>query len=261
MLELYHFEPNTFFLKPLVALAEAEATFTSRYFDPTNFEQFAGGFPQNTESGLQLEREGPVLVADGVVLSSSFFVLEYIADAHPAAQLRPASAFDRYRAQAWGQFVALQIGPAVCALGCAKHLAPALKSRDQGKLQAQLSRIEPVERRAVWAAVIDGSRDEATLAAVRSRLGTSVKRVEDALGKSPWLAGPAYSIADIDAYAMLAPLPELTPDIVNEKATPGVMAFLARIRERAAIRKALSCSRTGKPGESFVPGAEPSRWG
>ena len=100
MLELHHAEPNTFFLKPLVALTEAGAPFASQYFDPAKFEQFAIGFPRNTESGLQLEREGPVLVAGGVVLSSSFFILEYIADAHPAAQLRPASAFDQYRAQA-----------------------------------------------------------------------------------------------------------------------------------------------------------------
>jgi glutathione S-transferase len=261
MLELHHFEPNTVFLKPLIALAEADAPFVSRYFDGANFEQFAVGFPQNIESGLQLEREGPLLVADGVIVSSSFFMLEYIADVHPAARLRPASAFDQYRAQAWGQFVALQIGPAVCALGCAKYLAPALKLRDQGKLQAQLSRIEPMERRAAWTAVVDGSRDQAALAAVRARLAAALKRVEDALGKSSWLAGAAYSIADIDAYAMLAPLPDLTPDVVSEKTTPGIMAFLARIGERAAIRKALSYSRSGKPGESFIPGAEPSRWG
>ncbi len=43
MLELYHWEPNTFFLKPLIALKEKQAAFTSRYFDPTRFEQFAPG--------------------------------------------------------------------------------------------------------------------------------------------------------------------------------------------------------------------------
>jgi glutathione S-transferase len=261
MLELHHFEPNTFFLKPLVALAEADAPFTSRYFDPTKFEQFAPGFPESLESRLQLEREGPVLVADGAVLASSFFMLEYITDAFPAARLRPSSAYDQYRAQAWGQFVALQIGPAVCALGCAKYLTPVLKARAQEDLAAQLSRIEPVERRSAWTAVIDGSRDEAALARVRMRLATALKRVEDALGKSTWLAGPTYSIADIDAYAMIAPLPDLAPAVVSEKETPGIMGFLARVRERPAIEKALSYARTQKPAESFVPGAEPSRWG
>ena len=42
MLELYHWEPNGFYLKPLIALEEKGATFTSRWFDPTSFEQTRG---------------------------------------------------------------------------------------------------------------------------------------------------------------------------------------------------------------------------
>ncbi|MGH8260342.1 MAG: glutathione S-transferase family protein, partial [Steroidobacteraceae bacterium] len=83
MLELYHGEPNLYSLKPLIALEEAQAPFTSHYFDPASLEQHSPGFPQNTESTLHLEREGPVLVDGGTVLSSSFFILEYIAEAFP----------------------------------------------------------------------------------------------------------------------------------------------------------------------------------
>jgi Glutathione S-transferase, N-terminal domain len=78
VLELYTSEPNTFFLKPLVALAEKKAAFTERYFDAGAFQQFDASFPSDLESSLQLEREGPLLVHDGVVISSSFFMLEYI---------------------------------------------------------------------------------------------------------------------------------------------------------------------------------------
>ena len=74
MLELYHWEPNTYYLKPLIALNEKGAAFSSRYFDPTRFEQFAPGFPRDVESNLHLEREGPVLVHDGTIISSSFFM-------------------------------------------------------------------------------------------------------------------------------------------------------------------------------------------
>ena len=51
MLELYHWEPNTFYLKPLIALKEKQAAFTSRYFDPTRFEQFAPAFPAQYRIG------------------------------------------------------------------------------------------------------------------------------------------------------------------------------------------------------------------
>jgi GSH-dependent disulfide-bond oxidoreductase len=261
MIELYHWEPNVYYLKPLVALKEVRAPFTSRYFDPTSFEQSSPSFPQSTESALNLEREGPILVDGVTVLASSFFILEYIAEAFPAASLYPGDSYERYRARAWGQFTALQLAPAVCALGCAKYLAPALASRDAQQLQARIARIEPTERRAAWMAVLDGSYNEKTLATIRERLQMPVKRFEDALVKTPWLAGSQYSIADIDAFAMLSPLPELAPQTVNPRAAPRVMQFLERVRERPAVQQALALARTPRPQEAFVPGAEPSRWG
>lgn len=261
MLELYHWEPNTFFLKPLIALKEKQAAFSSRWFDPTQFEQLAPAFPANVESGLHLEREGPVLVNGEAIISSSFFMLEYIAEALPGAVLNPGGAAEHYQARAWGQFLGLSLGAGVSALGCARYLAPELRQRDQQDLKARVSRIEPQERRTAWAAVVDGAYDEKALAAIRQRLEFPVKRVEGALGKSAWLAGADYSIADIDAFAMLNVLPELAPELVNDRATPRTLEFLQLMRERRAVREALALSRSGKPQQAFVPGAEASRWG
>jgi glutathione S-transferase len=261
MLQLYHWEPNGFYLKPLIALEEKGASFTSRWFDPTSFEQFDAAFPSTVESRLTLEREGPLLVADGEVISSTFFMLEYIAEAVPGPALMPEAAYDRYRARAWGQFLGLSLGSTMSAIGCARHLAPELARRDAAELRAQLERIEPVERRAAWLAVIDGGHDETALAAFRQRLSLPVGRLEAALAKAPWLAGLDYSIADIDAYALVAPLRDLAPEAVNVAQTPRLMAWLARIAERPAVRAARARSRSGHPERAFVPGVEPARWG
>jgi len=260
MLELYHSEPNTFFLKALLVLIEKHVSFTSHYFDPTRFEQFAPGFPRNVESDLHLEREGPVLVHDGAIISSSFFLLEYVAESLPGLDLMPGDAHEHYRAHATGQFLSLQLAPGVCALGCARYLTPALQAREQTPLKASIERIKPQERRAAWQAVIEGY-DERALAAARERLKGPVRRVEDALAASPWVAGRAYSIADIDAFAMLRNLPELAPQVVNRAATPRILEFLERVSARAAVREALGFARTAKPEQTFVPGTEPSRWG
>ncbi len=178
MLELYHWEPNGFFLKPLIALEEKRASFTSRWFDPTSFEQLDAGFPASVESRLTLEREGPLLVADGEVISSTFFMLEYIAEAVPGPALMPEAAYDRYRARAWGQFLGLSLGSTTSALGCARYLAPDLARVDAAALRARLEHVEPAERRSAWLAVIDGSQDEAALAAFRQRLSVPVGRLE-----------------------------------------------------------------------------------
>lgn len=260
MLELYHWEPNTYFLKPLIALHEKRAAFTSRWFDPTAFEQFAPGLPGNTESTLQLEREGPILVHDGAIVSSSFFMLEYINDALPGINLCPGGAYEQYRQRAWGQ-VLTAVGTGVAVLGCAKYTAPVMRRMEPATLAARLRSIEPLERRQAWAALTDGTYGEAALASVRERLKGPVTRIEATLAATPWLAGAEYSIADIDAFSLLNSLPALAPDVLNPGDTPRTLEFLQRVNERPAVKAALALSRTGKPQEAFVPGAEASRWG
>jgi glutathione S-transferase len=261
MLELHHWEPNTYSLKPLIALQEKQADFKSRYFDPTHFEQFAPDFPRNRETELHLDREGPVLVHDGAIISSSFFMLQYIAEAVPGAGLSPAGAMELYRSLAWGQIMALQVAPAVNTLGCAKYLAPDLKAKHDAQfLSARIESIEPQERRAIWAAVLNET-DEKSLQAARERLQPLMRRLDSALAQTPWLAGADYSIADIDAFAMIHTLPRLAPDVVNSTSTPRILEFIDRMNERPAVRAALAMSKTGKPHEAFVPGAEASRWG
>jgi glutathione S-transferase len=145
-------------------------------------------------------------------------------------------------------------------LGCARHLAPTLRLRPSQDLKTRLASIEPLERRLAWTAVLDRSEADAA-AAARGQLASPLRRIEAALTSSPWLAGTEYSIADIDAFAMLAPLPELAPELVNASATPHIAAFLARMHARPAVRAALALTRTGRPAHAFVPGPESARWG
>jgi len=259
-LELYHWEPNTYFLKPLIALQEKQVPFSSHWFDPTAFEQFSPAVPGNLESGLQLEREGPVLVHGEHIISNSFFMLEYIAEALPGPDLNPGAAFQHYRARAVGQLLTA-VGADVSLLGCIRHLAPILRRRDPQALHARLQAIEPVERRNSWSGLLDGGADDKLVSRARERLQFPLTRIEHLLGSTPWLAGTAYSVADIAAFSLLRPLPALAPDLLNEQATPRLIEFLNRMGERPAVKEALALSRSGRPHEAFVPGAEPSRWG
>ena len=261
MLELYHSEPNTFFLKPLVALHEKGAAFQSRWFDPGELDHFALSPSGEVEAHLHLEREGPLLRHDGALISNSFFMLEYIADALPGEPLLPEAPFDLYRAHASGQFLGAHLGSLVPILGCVKYLVPRLRNMDGAALDAKLAAIAPQERRQSWQALLDGTYTPQILATARERLKFPVARVESQLANGAWLAGPNYSIADIDAFAMLCVLPDLTPELVNETATPRIAEYLARIAARPAVKAALAMSRSGKPGQHFVPGVEPSRWG
>ncbi len=261
MLELYTSEPNTLFLKPLIALAEKHAAYTLRYFDAAGLEQFAEGFPSDLESSLQLEREGPLLLHDGTLVSSSFFMLEYISEALPGDSLVPEDPYDAYRARAWGQYLGTQLGSSVPVLGAAKYLQPHLAALDAEVIDRRIAAIEPIERRAGWLAVRNGSYTPAYLKAAHERLGPPLARIEAALAGGPWLAGPAFSIADIDAYPMLCVLPDLPPASLNAQSTPRIWEYLGRLAARDSVREARRTARTPHPERQFVPGIEASRWG
>ena len=261
MLELYHSEPNTFFLKPLIALHEKQARFDSRWIDHERFEQVELEISGDVEAHLHLEREGPLLVHDGTLISNSFFMLEYIAEALPGEPLLPEAPMDLYRAHASGQFLGAHLGSLVPVLGCMRYLAPRLAAMDRTKLLTALAEVGPQERRLAWQALLDGTYTPQILATARERLKFPVARIEATLKDGAWLAGPRYSIADIDAFAMLRVLPDLAPEVVSESATPRIWDFLARVAARPAVKAALAMSRSGKPEQHFVPGVEPSRWG
>jgi glutathione S-transferase len=261
MLELFTSEPNTFFLKPLVALLEKRVPFTPRWLDTDTLEHFALDHSDEVEARLHLEREGPLLRHDGTLISGSWFMLEYIAETLPGEDLLPVAAFDRYRARASAQFLGAQLGSLVPILGCMKYVAPRLAKMDRAALDARLAAVEPIERRSSWLALVDGTYTPQILETARERLAFPLARVEKTLADGPWLAGARYSIADIDAFAMLRCLPELVPDLVNARDTPRVLDFLVRVEARPAVQAALATSRSGKPARQFVPGVEPSRWG
>jgi GST-like protein len=261
VLELYTSEPNTFFFKPLIALAEKEAHFTTHYFDAANFEQFALDFPVDLESSLQLEREGPLLVHGDRIISSTSFMLEYISESLPGPSLVPGDSYDAYKMRAWAQYLGAQLGSIVPVLGCAKYLQPHLASFDPATVDRRIAAIEPSERRAGWLALRDGTYSPGYLEAVGERLAAPIARIEKALQAGPWLAGPAFSAADIDAYPMLCVLPDLAPASVNPQSTPRITEYLTRVAARGSVRAALRTARTPHPERQFVPGIEASRWG
>jgi glutathione S-transferase len=267
MIELYHSEPNTFSLKPLVALHEKGIDFVGHYVDWTSLEQYGehrgpGGPKLNLEAENNPEIEGPVLVHDGAVITESFFMMEYLEDVFPAVALKLRTPYADWQVQVWGRFNGERAAPAISTLGCHKYLAPALKEKRINGADQALERMPTEERRNAWREAIDDSYSEEILADSRRRAGLLVERIEKALdGGKSWLVQDHYTLADIDAFALANPLPKLLPEACNATASPRTMEWLERMRARPAVKQALAESRTGRPDEAFVPGPEHPRWG
>jgi GSH-dependent disulfide-bond oxidoreductase len=262
MIELYYWEPNGCWLKPLIVLHEKGLAFRGRYVDVLALEQHRAGFLHaSRETRLNLEGEGPVLLQDGRQVTESLFIAEYIEDAFPALPLRPEEPIGRARILAWARFINEVFMPGVNTLGCRAYLAPQLKRRNLAVLEPLLAQIPMKYLQEGWRRAIEGNYPDELIADSQRKVSLSVRKIEDALSNSQWLVGPTYSLADIDAFSICNSLTELTPALVNPSTTPRLMDWLRRIRTRPAVRAALSLSRTGKPEQAFAPGPEHSRWG
>lgn len=257
MLELFHWEPVGHSLRVLICLEEIGVDYRSRYVDALSFEQFSPDF-------LKLNPQGqvPVLVSDGVALSESALINEFLAESFPEAKLGPADAIDRYNTQAWSKFVDYNLAPSLGTLGCRKYLVPVLQAYDRAALRQRIEAIPVTERRAGWARAAAGDFDDALIANAERKVRLAVDRMEKALTESDWLAGERYSIADINAFAMISGLKEAAPHIVNPHDAPRTTAWADAIAERPAVRSV--CTSAGlrrRPDTVFVPGPEHSRWG
>ncbi len=260
MLELFHWEPNTSSLKPLIVLHEKNVPFESRYVDFSRFEQFAlPGIDGLLEVRHNPDGEGPVLVQDGTAMTEAFFVTLYLDEAFPVAPLRPTDPAGRWRILMWARFLNEVLAPAVGTLGCRKHLAPKLRKGTRPELERAIALVPTKERRDAWLAALNDDYPEELLADSRRKIGLAVKKIEDALAAGDWLCGKDYSLADIDAFSLLASVPGLAPDLLS--GAPNTNDWLGRIHARGAVKAAFAASRTGAPLEAFVPGPEHSRWG
>jgi glutathione S-transferase len=244
---LYHGEPNLFALTALIGLEEAGLAYDSRPMAQVPLEHAVSGYPAETAHRINIEREGPVLVDGAVMVTGSFFLLEYLAESYPKAGLLPADPRAQYRALAIGQTVANMVAPFVVALGLARYPVP-LTHHDLADLQ-------PCEQRGAWSAAMQPS----DASDCSDRLRPTLERLEGLLGEGgDWFLG-AYSIVDIDVFATIRNLPDLTPGLLD--ATPRLIGLIDRTNARPATRVALGKATVAHPERVFTPGPEISRWG
>ncbi len=254
-LELYHWEPNAASARVLIALKEKGLDFESRYVDVLAFEQHAPDYLKLSQTG-----ETPVLVADGQPLGESSYICEFLDETYPDTPLMPKDPLGRWAARAWQKYVDDYLAASVSELAWNAYGLEAFKSRDAASVETAVARIPSPPRRDVWTQAMAGY-DEDQVAKARDRVVTTVARMEADLSEHDWLAGDAYSLADIAVYPYVNYLPKVTPDLVNPSGWPRTMAWLKRMAARPAVKAALAMARTPDPYAAAAPGPEQVRWG
>lgn len=247
-MHLYHWEPNGASARVLIALHEKGLAFESHYVDLFARAQHRPEFAALNETG-----EVPVLVRDGTAFAESSYICEYLEEAFPdAPPLMPADPLGRWRVRGWQKHVDDHFAGAVSDLAWEAHRGDV----DPSVLAAGAESAPTPGRRQLWrehAAPFPPDR----LARARDYAGRGVARMDAALDGHDWLAGDAFSLADIAVHAYAAWLPRIAPGLLTER----VRAWLARVHARAAVQAALKAGRAGDPYGVAAPGPEQTRWG
>lgn len=166
---------------------------------------------------LAPEGELPVLVDGDFVLREPAFALQYLGETYAPA-LVPADPWLHYDMQALTQQIDGALGPSVNLLGWTAATSVEQRATHRARLASIPHRPKPVGWHAVWA---DAEANEDQLANAREKIEAGLDQLAARLEVGDWLVGDSFSLADVNAYALV-------------RAAQGVMA------EQVAARQALA---------------------
>jgi glutathione S-transferase len=235
MLKLYHAEPIANSLKSLIPLKEKGLEFDSVYVDLHKFEQHAPWFV-----AINPEGQVPVLDHDGVIVTHTTVINEYLEDAFPdTPSLRPADPVGKARMRFWNKFVDEHVTNFVSMHGWHRMVSVIARSIESGEFEKLLERIPLYEQREKWRTARSGF-SESDLANATRKVEVAVDKVEKQLSTTPWLAGEMFTLADINFFSHCGmSVQRLFPGLGVERRAPRLLEWAQRVRERPGVKAAL----------------------
>ena len=237
MLELYHGGPGANSLKALLPLTEKQLDFESHLVNLLNFEQHEPWFVKINPNG-----QVPVLIHDGRTLTESTVINEYVDEVFPEIPLRPADAYGRAQMRMWTKFVDEYFCPALSFLGWHAMIKNAVQHLSKEEFEAKVSRIPLKEQQDKWRESAAQMWTPEQLADWRRKVRVSIQRMNSGM-QGAWMLGSQFTLADVSLFSMLIGMPQRYADIVNEKDSPRVVEWYARMMERPGVKVALAMPR------------------
>jgi len=236
--DVYTWEPSANSGKPLLCLHEKQVPFVHHYVDLEQREHHEPAFLAINPGGTV-----PALVHDGLVLTESTPMMEYIDDAFDGPPLRPEDPALRWRMRWILRVMDTSVCPALAMIAANARAAPRLRDMPAAEKQAALAKIPDPERRRTWELVMHDATPPAEIAESQLRVADGLALLERMLGEYPYLAGPAFSLADIGTMAVFYHLPASRPDEVSAARTPRLWAWLARCHARPGLQAGFAMGR------------------
>ncbi|MGA8705626.1 MAG: glutathione S-transferase family protein [Steroidobacteraceae bacterium] len=242
-IKYYHAEPAANSLKSMIPLLEKRIEFQSVYVDLHKFEQHSEWFV-----AINPEGQVPVLDHDGTIVTHTTVINEYLEDVFPDLPLRPRQPADAARMRYWNKFVDEHVMNHVSMHGWHRMVGIIARKIDSGEFEQLMERIPLPDQRKKWRTARSGF-SESDLANATVKILYAVDKVERQLAQTPWLAGDAYTLADINFYSMCGMMVErMFPELEIGKRCPRLVDWRERMNARPAVKRALAGEDRTAPG-------------
>jgi glutathione S-transferase len=182
----------------------------------------------------------PTLVHDGRTIIQSTIITEYLDDAFPERPLMPHDPYWRARRRLWARRIDDGLHVHIATISFIIAFAPQYRARmgSEAALNAYLGNIaDPRHRDLVGSWFKNDINSDLLRQSLRAYHGF-LQDMETALSEMPWLAGPDYSLADIDVIPYIWRLSNLQLSFMWDK-FPGVADWFNRVTTRAAFKTAI----------------------
>lgn len=247
-LKYYHAEPLANSLKSMTPLKEKGLDYESIYVDLHKFEQHSDWF-----KAINPEGQVPVIDHDGVIITHTTVINEYLEDAFPDAQpesgpLRPRDPAGAARTRYWNKFVDEHVMNHVSMHGWHRLVGVIARNIDNGEFEKLMEHVPLPDQRKKWMTARSGFSD-ADLQNASDKIDYALAKVEAQLGETAWLAGNSYTLADINFYSHCGMMVErMFPDKDVAGLYPRLIDWRERVTARPAMAAALKSEDRTAPG-------------
>ena len=241
--ELYFFQPlGTNSGRVYLTLLEKGVPFIEHHLSGRDFEHLKPAYLKINPRG-----QVPALVHDGRPLIEGMCINEYIDETFEGPPLRPADLHERWRMRVWCRYAENDLGRSLMMINWNRIMPTFIGARDMDEVNKVIESVPDPDRRRSWRNAFEQKTPPEVIEESHRRARAGVLKVERALRERPYLAGSAYSLADIDFMNFCGGILMMwMPELMNEKNTPAFMEWNRKINERPAVQE-MRNRRTGMP--------------
>ncbi|HEX8902919.1 glutathione S-transferase family protein [Vitreimonas sp.] len=192
MIQLYHNDLSSCAQKVRIALDEKQISWTSHHLNLRKGDQFDPGYLKLNPNGVV-----PTLVHGDVVVIESNIILEYIEDAFPTPSLRPTNPAALAAMRLWFQQLDTKVHGWVGILTMAISTRHEYLAEGPEGVAKAVDQSPDENKRKFKRALIELGVEAPFFPGAVADVDKFLGQMDAALAKTGWLAGDAYSIADI----------------------------------------------------------------